>query len=330
MHTRCMRHFRLFIVLLNWNGKSDTLECLASLSHIHSFPFQTVVVDNGSTDDSVSAIRAAYPDVPLIETGHNLGFAGGNNPGIEWALSKGAEWILLLNNDTIVAPDFLDAFMASAHSQPNAKILGAKIYRYHAPQTIDHLGGLWNPSCGEFFSPAQGKIDDGISFEQMEPVDYVCGAALLMHKSVPETVGFLEPRFFLFWEETDFCARARRAGFGVWTAPKAKIWHKVSASFVGGKPHAYYFWWRSRLLWVSRNCTPNERKKLYREVLLPEMKKSLRHYVLRSLQALVTHNAEARQKALRCKAGLAGILHYAIKRFGNCPSWLTNQPKSDY
>src|SRR5690606_9634447 len=105
-------------------------------------------------------------------------------------------------------------------------ILGAKIYSYFEKNTIDHLGGFWDPSVGDFRAPAQGKIDDGISFETMNQVDYICGACLLMHRCVPERIGLLEPRFFLFWEETDFCIRAKRAGFQVWTAPKAKIWHK--------------------------------------------------------------------------------------------------------
>lgn len=317
-----MNYPKFFIILLNWNGKKDTLECLASLQQIQAPRFQTLIVDNGSQDDSVAAIREAFSDVPILETGANLGFAGGNNPGIEWALSKGAEWILLLNNDTIAAPDFLQAFLDAAAAQPKAKILGAKIYRYSDPNTIDHLGGHWNPDLAEFESSASGKIDDGSSYEAMEQVDYVCGAALLMHRSVPETIGLLEPRFFLFWEETDFCTRARRRGLEVWTAPKAKVWHKVSSSFIGGKPHMHYFWWRSRLLWIERNCPFSERRRLYRRVIFPELWKSARHYFLKSFQNFFTRDPGAKQKALRYRAGLAGAFHYCIGRFGNCPKWL--------
>ena len=317
-----MRSTKIYIIILNWNGKKDTIECLSSLKRVSFSSFQPLVVDNGSMDDSVAAIRAAFPEVPILENRANLGFAGGNNPGIEWALSKNAEWILLLNNDTIVAPDFLTAFMEAAEKQPTAKILGAKIYRYSEKTTIDHLGGFWNPKLGEFESFAQNQIDDGRSFETMEPVDYVCGAALLMHRSVPETIGLLESRFFLFWEETDFCMRAKRSGFEVWTAPQAKIWHKVSSSFVGGKPHMHYFWWRSRLLWIERNCPFEDRKKLYTKVIFPELWKHLRHFALKSLQRLFSRNPAAKQKALRYQAGLAGAFHYLIGRFGNCPKWI--------
>lgn len=321
----------VYLVLLNWNGKEDTLECLASLQKVGYPRFWTLLVDNGSTDGSVETIRASYPNIPIFESRANLGFAEGNNIGIRWALQKGADWILLLNNDTIVAPDFLERFLEAAQKKPQAKILGAKIYRYDEPKCIDHLGGFWDPVTAEFASPVKGQRDDDVSFETMEKVDYVCGAALMMHRSVPETVGLLESRFFLFWEETDLCFRAKRAGFESWTAPKAKVWHKVSSSFIGGKPHMHYFWWRSRLLWLERNCSFKERRKLHRQVVLPELWKTLRHYLFRSLQngltrlTLRTPTPARQQKALRYKAGLLGACHYLFRRFGNCPKNLSRK-----
>lgn len=311
---------KISIVLLNWNGKKDTLECLASLQKVQYPNFQPIVVDNGSTDGSVSVLRTAYPDVPILETGANLGFAGGNNPGIEWALRHHAEWILLLNNDTVVAPDFLHEFMKAAKEQPKGKIFGAKILRYNTPEIIDHLGGFFSAEACEFVSPESGESDH--PYFNMRIADYVCGAALLMHRSVPETIGLLEPKFFLFWEESDYCYRAKRAGFEVWTAPEAKIWHKVSSSFTGGKPHMHYFWWRSRLLWVERNCTPSEKKKLYRKVIFPELWKMGRHYLLKSTLNLFCPNQERKQKVRRLKAGCVGALDFFRKRFGNCPNWL--------
>ena len=320
-----MNYPKLFVILLNWNGKTDTLECLRSLAKITSPKFQTLVVDNGSHDDSVMAIRREFPLIPILETKANLGFAEGNNRGIAWALDKGAEWILLLNNDTIAAPDCLEAFMKATQTKPNAKIFGAKIYRYHEPNVIDHLGGYWKADLAEFISPAQGKLDDGISYEAMQPADYVCAAALFMHKSVPDAIGLLEPRFFLFWEETDFCTRAYRKGFEISTAPQAKIWHKVSSSFTGGKPHTHYFWWRSRLLWLERNCPFHIRQQIYRRTILPELWKAFRHYLLKSIQNFFRPDPKTAQKALRCRAALIGALHYAKGNFGNCPTWITKR-----
>lgn len=320
---------RICVILLNWNGKKDTLECLASLQKVAYPRYTTIVVDNGSSDDSVPAIRATYPQIPIFETKQNLGFAGGNNVGIEWALSKSFDWIFLLNNDTTIAPDCLTAFMEFAQKRPQAKILGAKILRYSDPNRIDHLGGIWDPSKAEFESKRSGEPDqEGI---ESEPVDYVCGAALLMHRSVPEAIGLLEPNFFLLWEETDFCFRARRKGLEVWTAPEAKIWHKVSSSFTGGKPHSHYFWWRSRLLWLERNIPEQEKKQLYRKVIYPELRKLLRHFVFKSLQrkweqlSFKRPNPERELKLKRLKAGVYGVLDYYRKRFGNCPEWIVRR-----
>ena len=320
---------RICIILLNWNGKKDTLECLQSLTKVDYSPFSTIVVDKGSTDDSIVAIRSAFPQIPVLETGENLGFAGGNNIGIQWALSKPFEWILLLNNDTIVDPAFLKAYMETAKKIPQAKILGAKILRYSDPERIDHLGGRWNLREAKFESLASGLLDTPIIEYRAEKVDYVCGASLLMHKSVPNTIGLLETRFFLFWEETDFCFRANRVGLEVWTAPEAKVWHKVSASFIGGKPHSYYFWWRSRLLWLERNLPSDERKDVMSRIIRPELIKILRHYFLKLAQQLLSRllflpqNIERIRKVRRLRAGLTGAFHYYLSRFGNCPKWLS-------
>ncbi len=309
---------KIFIILLNWNGKKDTLECLASLQKLKYPNVKTLIVDNGSSDDSVTAIRTSYPHTPILETKENLGFAGGNNVGIEWALDHHAEWILLLNNDTTVDPELLNKLLDAAKTQPNAKILGAKILRYHTPNIVDHLGGYWDEPSGEFLCPEMGQIDH--PYFEMKQADYVCGAALFMHRSVPKTIGLLEPKFFLFWEESDYCWRAKKAGFEVWTAPEAKIWHKVSSSFTGGKPHSHYFWWRSRLLWIERNCTREQKKMIYKKQIIPETIKMLRHYLIKSLFSF----GKSRQKVLRKnKAGLAGVIDYARGRFGNCPEWIS-------
>ena len=162
----------------------------------------------------------------------------------------------------------------------------------------------------------------------MREVDYVCGAALLMHRSVPEAIGSLEERFFLFWEESDFCMRAQRAGFSVWTAPQAKVWHKVSAAFVGGKPHAQYFWWRSRLLWIERNCSRRDQRQIYFTIVMPEMWKWLRHWLMKELQCLGmqllgrSHRIEALEKRRRYRAGMGGVRDYLFRRFGNAPGWV--------
>lgn len=317
-----MKADKICILILNFNGKNDTLECLESLSKVTYKSATTIVVDNGSKDDSVKAIRENYPNVPIIETNENLGFAEGNNVGIRWALTKPFEWILLLNNDTVVDPSFLEAFLNTNVEYPNAKILGAKIYRYDAPTTIDHIGGKWNAITADFESFGAGMAD---TLMTSQVVDYVCGACLFMHRSVPETIGLLEPKFFLFWEESDYCFRAKRRGFEIRTAPLAKIWHKVSASFTGKKPHAHYFWWRNRLLWIERNLTPSQKAKL-KPLLRKEILKMARHFLIKSISYLFSDKPSRIEKMRINRAGLLGVIHYFLGRFGNCPKWLIRNP----
>lgn len=314
---------KIIIILLNWNGKADTLECLESVKRIDYPNMGILVVDNGSSDGSVETFRQRFPDVPVWETGANLGFAGGNNVGIEWALRKGAEWVLLLNNDTVIDANALQAWMEAAGQLPKAGILGGKILRYQTPEVIDHLGGMWEASRGEHRTLGAGEADS--EYGERREVDYVCGAAFLVHRSLFERIGFLEPRFFLFWEESDFCCRAKREGFEVWTVPEAKVWHKVSSSFTGGKPHMHYFWWRSRLLWMERNCSEEERHSLFWKVIAPEVWKMARHLFVK---APFAWNRKRKEALRRYLAGCAGVFDYWRGRFGNCPNWLKKQRRS--
>lgn len=316
----------IFIVILNWNGKQDTLECLASVMKIDYPRFKVVVVDNGSSDDSVQAIRVAFPTFTLLETGKNLGFAEGNNVGIRHALAQGAEAVLLLNNDTVVDPQLLKGFAEQMEKQPKAGIFGATIYLYDERDRLDHFGGIWNQRKGAFdFAGHREKLTENPPLT----LDYICGAALLARREVFERVGLLEPRFFLIWEEADFCFRAKRAGFSSLTCPDALVWHKVSASFTGKKPHTTYYWWRNRLLWIERNCTLSEKISLALRVLIPEIFQMIKLRLLKSLQLPLTRSPQKHQdkrgKILQYRAALHGVRDYLLRRFGEGPSWLTKK-----
>lgn len=321
---------KIAIIVLNWNGKSDTLACLESLKMLSYPHFETIIVDNGSTDGSATAIREGFPQHQLIETGENLGFAEGNNVGMRQALQRGAELVLLLNNDTIVAADILERLVETYHAHPEAGILGAKIFLFDQRDTLDHLGGMWRSKTGTF--EMVGHREDGLQWQHPEKLDYVCGAAFMIKRSVIETIGYLDKRFFLIWEESDFCYRARRAGFETLTCPHAHLWHKVSASFVGGKPHSTYFWWRNRLLWIEKNCSPIERLSLYMRVLIPDILHMLKIRLLKKIQLGVLKMfkpsadvKEREMKLLKNRAALCGIRDYFFRRFGNGPSWIYGQ-----
>lgn len=311
---------KIAIVLLNWNGKNDTLECLSSLKKLDYPHIDIILVDNGSKDDSVAAFQKAFPEIPLIQTFANLGFAGGNNGGILHALRRGADFILLLNNDTIIDPSLITSFLKAAQSKPEGGIFGAKILRYHEKETIDHIGGVWNPRIAEFESLGRGLEKGTIS--EMANVDYVCGCALFARKEVFEKVGMLESDFFLLWEETDFCFRAKKAGFEIWTVPDALVWHKISASF-SGKALMHYYWWRGRLLWIERNCNLQKKISLYAKVLLKEMWKIHKLCLLKSAQHFLEKflfpqkMTEKKKLTLkRYQAGCKGIRDYFFRKFG--------------
>ncbi len=317
---------KIAIIILNWNGKQDTLSCLASLQHVDYPNAEIIVVDNGSSDGSADAIRAHFPTATILENTENLGFAEGNNIGIRYALQTDAELILLLNNDTEVDPSLLDAFATCFENHPEAGILGAKICLFNQRDTLDHWGGNWNLKKGKFDFIGLRLKDQ--SSQDPFPIDYVCGAALIARRAVFETAGLLDPRFFLIWEESDFCFRARRAGFQTLSSPDAKIYHKVSASFVG-KPHSTYFWWRNRLLWIERNCTTTQRLSLYLRVLLPDIAHMLKIRLLKTAQIKVQKKLQPQrdfsqheEKLLKNRAALQGVFDYARRRFGNCPSWI--------
>ncbi len=317
------------LIILNWNGKKDTVELLSSVAKIDYPKLDVIVVDNGSKDGSVATIREQFPHVHILENHENYGFAKGNNVGIEYALSTGAEFIFILNNDTIVSPDIVQAFITQMHANPHTGILGAKIFLYDEQDKFDHLGGQWNSKKGCFDLVALREIDDGKGWEQSQDLDYVCGCALFVRRKVFEKIGNFEEKFFLIWEESDFCFRARKEGFKVQTCPKAKVWHKVSASFVGGKPHSTYFWWRNRLLWIERNCSTKETLSIYLRILIPDIAHIFKLRLLKSLQLFALQlvrpkeNLKRREERnLKYRAALHGVRDYTLRRFGNGPSWL--------
>lgn len=325
---------RIAIIVLNWNGKEDTLACLDSLQQLTYANFEIIVVDNGSTDDSIDAIRTRFPHLYLVATGENLGFAEGNNVGIRRALERGAELLFLLNNDTTVASDILERFVEAFYAYPHAGILGAKIFLHDERDTLDHLGGTWDRKKGTFDFVGLRHKEDGVQFQYPQEIDYVCGAGMMIRRSVLEAIGGLEKRFFLIWEESDFCFRARNAGFRTLTCPKAKVWHKVSASFVGGKPHSTYFWWRNRLLWIERNCPFREKFSLCLRVLLPEIFHMLKIRALKSIQLFFLKRyqpnadvSEKERKLLGNRAALSGVRDYCLRRFGKGPEWIYQNNK---
>ena len=242
---------RVAIVLLNWNGRDDTLACLASLSRLDYSAYEVVVVDNGSSDDSVKAIQAAYPHLMLITTDDNLGYVGGNNIGLEYAQTVGADYALLLNNDTEVASNFLSLLIEAAEEDPAAGIVGPMIYYFDRPDIIWSAGGGIDWERGDTWMIGLNEEDRGQFGKMPRPVDFVTGCALLIKMPVVTHIGLLDHRFFAYYEESEWCIRAARGGFKILHVPQAKVWHKISPSIRETSPQVHYYMTRNRLLFLK-------------------------------------------------------------------------------
>jgi GT2 family glycosyltransferase len=217
----------VLIIVLNWNGWRDTVKCLTSLERLSYRNFRVVVVDNGSTDDSVPQIRHVFPNVAIIEAEKNLGFAGGCNLGIRQALQEDAEYVWLLNNDTTVDPGALGALVEKAEDEPNVGAVGSAIYSTAEPERLLAWGGgyinFWLGRSRHFLRSVPNN-----------EIEFLTGASLLLRRSALDSVGLLDEGFFMYWEDGDYCFRLRRAGWTLAVAGDSLVWHKEQGT-VGKK-----------------------------------------------------------------------------------------------
>ena len=314
----------VYVVILNWNGRDDTLACLESVARIDYPNFRVIVADNGSSDGSVDAIRRAYPDVHLIENHANLGFAAGNNSAIAHALESGAEFVFLLNNDTVVDPAILSAFVDAAERMPDGGVFGAKIYYYGDKQKLWYAGGYWDAETLSFNEHGAGELDRG-QFDTLTETEWVIGCAMFVRAEVFRSVGLLEPKFFLNNEEIDFCSRTKRVGFSCVYVPEARLWHKISVSFGGeDSPLKDYFSARNRLLWAQRNAELGLRLRIYLSSTRSLIHRFMPALLGQTMQSPFTPKAwwwSVRAAFLdpRHRAALLGFRDFWLGRFGDCP-----------
>lgn len=241
-------------VILNTNRRDDTLACLASLAESSYANHKIMVLDNASADGSVAAIQAAYPDVQIVELSQNLGYAGNNNVGIVEAVAQGAEWVFVLNEDTILDPDCLTEMVRVGESDPGIGIVGPMVYHHNEPAVIQSAGGSLGPNW-ESRHIAQNEADNG-QFHEPRDVDWISGCAIMVRTAVIDQVGALDERFFYYWEETEWCLRSGRAGWRVVHVPAAKLWHKgVQRDYRPG-PNVTYYSTRNRFLMMAKHQAP--------------------------------------------------------------------------
>jgi GT2 family glycosyltransferase len=298
---------KVSIIILNWNGWEDTIECLESLYSISYPNYDVIIVDNDSQDDSLTRIgayvkgeevlesssrphnccleplhvtsytRREAEDLQidalskkLAETSHNkasdrscviikneqnFGYPEGNNIGMRYALKASADYVLLLNNDTVVDKHFLTELVRAADSDASIGVIGPKIYWYDAPNVIQSTGVRINFWTGTIVIFNKGKRDNEIEYftaDNLLPTDVVVGACFLIKRKVIEEVGKLDPTYFCYGEELDWCVRISRAGYRIVCDLNSKIWHKHAASTSKVRKFAEYY--------PHRNWVINARK----------------------------------------------------------------------
>lgn len=238
--------------MVNWNGKVDTLACLDSLAQVEYANMRALVVDNGSQDGSVEAIRSRYPNVELLEAGANLGFVGANNAAMTRALELKAGYVFLLNNDTVVAPDFLARLVELAEADETLGAVGPLIYYHSQPEVIWSAGGSMDWQRGSTEMIGLGETDRGQFGSTPYRVDFITGCAMLVKAEAVRKAGLLDESFFAYYEEVEWCVRIKRAGYEIALHPGAKIWHKITPEAREASPSVLYYMTRNRLLFLKK------------------------------------------------------------------------------
>ena len=298
-------------VILNVVDTPGLIDCLLSLNKVLSDNLEILVVHNGPRSPEFErAVRSASAKISeVIFTGSNRGFAAGNNAGIKRAMESGAEYVLLLNDDTVIAPDSIDRLLAEAQKDPATGMLGPRILYFSDPDKIWFSGAIFIPNKCAFSFPGADQYQSSYEHFEPESTDYVTGCAVLVSRRLIEAVGLLDERFFLYWEDSDWGFRAARAGFKSVIVPSAKIWHKVSASS-GGTDSALkaYYKTRSQLLFAA----------LYS----PQARRQVLFNIIRDIAWLLLRSAE-RERIKKSASRVLACVHYISGWTGIGPDWLT-------
>ncbi len=269
---------KVTIVIVNWNGIRDTIRCLESIERIkkQGIDLTTVVVDNGSTDGSVATLKKKFAWVVILALPRNLGFTGGNNAGMRYAISHGGDFVWLLNNDTLVHPDALR--ITKAFEDEAVGIAGSKIY--FAPGHEYHRDRYKEADKGKVFWYAGGLVDwdnmyashkgvdevDHGQYDAVERTPFISGCSMMIRRAVIESIGYLDEKFYLYLEDLDYCLRAKKRGYELVYYPSSVIWHVNAGSSGGaGNPLHDYYITRNRLLVGWRYASLRTKLALVRE-----------------------------------------------------------------
>jgi hypothetical protein len=244
------------VVVLNWNGLADTRSALASLLACRvpsGWQAALMMVDNGSTDGSVEAVRREFPAVEVLALGENRRFAGGNDEGVRRALAAGADAVMLVNNDTEADPALFEHLLAALEADPGAGAAAPLITFAEPRDRIWYAGGRCVPALGLVAHRGLRALERG-QYRAVETTGYLTGCCLLARREAWERVGLLDERYFIYAEDADWSLRARAAGYRLLFVPRARLWHKVSAASGAASPWKIYHRLRANLILFTRHA----------------------------------------------------------------------------
>lgn len=221
------------VIVLNWNGEEDTASCLDSLLAQSGVTLEILLIDNASPDGSGERLHARYPAMCYLQTGENLGYAGGNNRGIEWALARGAEWVMVVNNDTVADPECVKELLAAAASEPRLAAVAPLIVRYEDPGVVWFAGGLHDrvravgthSHHGEPVHVATGSANGRVA--SWRPCSFLTGCCLFFRSSALREVGVFRADYFAYVEDLELSMRLSQADWRIGWAPSARLAHRV-------------------------------------------------------------------------------------------------------
>lgn len=276
---------RVVVVVLNWCRESDTVACLQSVLASDHDGVTPLLVDNGSPDGSGERLHRAFPEVAYLQTGENLGFSGGNNRGIAWALERGADFVLVLNNDAVLAPDCISRLVAAARATPRVGAVTPKILAFDAPERIWYAGGDASLVRLAGRHRRAGERDDAAKDPAApEPVSFVTGCCLLLTPAALDAVGGFDESYFAYVEDLDLSLRLERAGFAALYEPRARCLHRVPPPADEPTPFQIAQRDRNRRRLAAARLSP-ARRLLFRLWYYPTRLVHLAHYVVRGDRA---------------------------------------------
>lgn len=284
---------KVAVILVDYNGLKDTIECIESIEK-STVPSQIILVDNASVENDARTISQQFPEVKTIRSELNGGFSAGNNLGIRWALEQEYEYIALLNNDTVVAPNMLELLCQYVSE---TSVSAPKMLYYSKPETIWYGGGKINRKTGNAEHYYMNQEDPGD--KTVRKCDFATGCCIMIPSSVFRKVGLLDERFFMYCEDSDFCLRLKENGIGINYVPAAKLWHKVSQS-TGGDESAFsiYYMTRNRILYIK------DHKKEFRPTALAY---TVVTRIIRMIQMMVKGKPEWKAFRKGIRDGIRGV-----------------------